>query len=566
MKKRLSMLLCIMLMLVPTLALAESFSATEQGFAGDVTVTLTIEGDKLTDVAIVGDMETPTVGGEAMPKLAEAMLEGNRVDVDGVAGATFTSGAVLKAAQNALEASGIQLVANEVVRAEANVEDETTDVLVIGGGAGGMAAAISATEAGAKVILVEKLAILGGCSAMSGGVFTRAAVESDGENAMSGEDLYAFLMSESKDRADSDLVHLYVDRSVDTFNWVYDNMVQHPENQSRYAMIPESIVSPWLPGSGGELFSDILAYAQGMGIDIRTETPATALITDDAGRVIGATVTTPDGATQNIYAKGGVVLATGGFASSKEMLAKYSTPGAEQIASYASAGAVGDGLNMAEAIGAKVHFTDDWDTCGSFSLAFTGYATAQMHYPMLVNSKGERFVNEASIQPTVYTEMRHQIANGCENAFWFITDDNIEPDTQWLVDNAGGVRAETVEDVAAIIGVPTEDIQAAIDAYNANAGTDDDPFGKPAAYEKGVQAPYTVIFTQPMRTTTIGGLSITTSAEVMTEDGGVVPGLYACGEVANSNFYGTIYTCGTALGSAIIFGRVAGQSAAAAAE
>ena len=565
MKKLVCLLLCLML-LVPALAVAESFSATEAGFGGDVTVTLTIEGDKLTDVAITGENETETVGGAAIPLLAEAMLAANSVEVDGIAGATFTSNAVLAAAKSALDAAGITLVASVTAQESATVEDETTDVLVIGAGGGGLSAAISATEAGASVILVEKLALVGGCSAMSGGVFTRAAVETDSDPAMSGEELYEFLMSESEDRADSDLVHLYVDNSIDTFNWVYDNMVAHPENQSRYAMIPESIVSPWLPGSGGELVHDIQAYAEGLGIDIRTETPATALITDDTGRVIGATVTTPSGATQNIYANGGVILATGGFASSPEMLAKYSTPGAETIASYASAGVVGDGLVMAEVVGAKVHFTDDWDTCGSFTLAFTGYATAQMHYPMLLNSNGERFVNEASIQPTVYTEMRHQIANGCENAFWFITDDNIEPDTQWLVDNAGGVKVDTVEEIAEIIGAPVETVQASIDAYNANAGTDNDPFGKPATYEVGVQAPYTVIFSQPMRTTTIGGLSITTSCEVMAADDGVVPGLYACGEVANSNFYGTVYTCGTALGSAIIFGRIAGANAAAAAK
>ena len=560
-KQFLTLMVCLALCFCGT-AIAESYTATADGFHGEVSVTLTIDGTSLTEVAIEGANETPAVGGAAMEKLREAMLKGNRVDVDAVAGATVTSNAALKAAAEALAASGVQLTAKDAGQQSAVREDETTDVLVIGGGGAGLTAAISAKEAGADVILVEKLSILGGCSAMSGGVFTRAAVEADGENAMSGEELYAFLMETSENRADETIVRKYVDSSIDTFNWIYDNMVKNPETASRYAMIPESIVSPRLPGGGGEIMGDIAEYAAAQGIDIRMETQGVELIAQD-GKVVGAVVRYADGGEQTIYANGGVVLATGGFPSSADKLSMYSTPGAEKIASYASAGVVGDGLDMASKVGAKVEFTDDWDTCGSFTLAFTGYTTSQMHYMALLNSQGKRFVNEANIQPTIYTAMRHEIANGCENSFWFLTDDKIEPDTQWLMDHAGAVKAESVEELAQITGVPAQNLQETIDAYNAAAGTDTDQFGKPANYNKGISAPYTVVFVQPMRTTTIGGLSITDHAQVIGSDGGVIEGLYAAGEVANKNFYGTIYTCGTAFGHALVYGRIAGANAAA---
>lgn len=563
MSKRLfSLIACLLLVCFAGAAMAESFTAAAAGFGGEVTVTLTIEGDTLTNVAIEGAGETPAIGGAAMEKLAEAMLVGNRVDVDAIAGATVTSNAVLTAAADALTASGAALTAKDTAAEVAVREDETTDVLVIGGGGAGLAAAISAREAGANVILVEKLSFLGGCSAMSGGVITRAAVEADGEGNMGAEELYEFLMGESDQLADADIVRKYVDTSVDTFNWIYDNMVKHPEGAYRFAMIPESIVSPRLPGSGGEIMGDIADYAYQLGADIRLEVTATDLIAEN-GKVIGAVVRYADGGEQKIYAKGGVVLATGGFASSTEKLAQYSTPGAEKIASYASAGTVGDGLDMAGKVGAKIDFIEDWDTCGSFTLAFTGYDTGRMHDLVLLNSVGERFISEANIQPTIYTAMRHEIAKGYENAFWFLVDDNIDANTQWLVDNAGAVKAADVAELAAITGAPVETLRATIDAYNAAAGTDNDAFGKPAVYNKGIQAPYTVVFAQPMRTTTIGGLSITTDAEVIAEDGSVVEGLYAAGELANKNFFGTVYTCGTAFGHAVIYGRVAGASAAA---
>lgn len=539
-----------------------SATATAEGFGGEVAVTLEILDGTLTKVEIVGENETPSVGGQAIEQLPDIMMNANSVEVDTVAGATITSTAILEAAAQALKNSGQTLNAVEGGQAAAKVlEDETVDVLVVGGGGAGLAAAISAKEEGVNVVLVEKLSFLGGCSAMSGGVITRAAVESDEEPAMSGEELLDFLMETSENRADRDLVATYVDSSVDTYNWIYDNMVPNPQDAARYPMVPESIVSPRLPGGGGEIMADIQAYAEKIGVDIRLQTSAVELVMD-GNAVTGAKVRTADGSEQTIYAKGGVILATGGFPSSPEKLAQYSTPGAEKIASYSSAGTVGDGLDMAAAANARIIFNDDWDTCGSFSLAFTGYDTAQMHYMMLMDDRGERFVNEANIQPTIYTAMRHQIADGAEG-FWFLTDNNIEPDTQWLVDNAGAKTAETIEELSEITGISVEKLTDTIQKYNAAAGTDNDAFGKPANYNKGLTAPYTVVATSPTRTTTIGGLSITTDAEVYDVNGGTIPGLYAAGELANSNFYGTIYTCGTAFGSALVFGRIAGQNAAA---
>ena len=111
-KQFLTLMVCLALCFCGT-AIAESYTATADGFHGEVSVTLTIDGTSLTEVAIEGANETPAVGGAAMEKLREAMLKGNRVDVDAVAGATVTSNAALKAAAEALAASGVQLTAKD---------------------------------------------------------------------------------------------------------------------------------------------------------------------------------------------------------------------------------------------------------------------------------------------------------------------------------------------------------------------------------------------------------------------------------------------------------------------
>ena len=108
-KKVLCLMLSLSLLVMPLVGQAESFSSSAKGFGGDVTVTLDVDGDKLSDVRIEGTEETPAVGGAAMEKLAEKMLSSNTVAVEAVSGATFTSNAVLAAAEAALTASGATL-------------------------------------------------------------------------------------------------------------------------------------------------------------------------------------------------------------------------------------------------------------------------------------------------------------------------------------------------------------------------------------------------------------------------------------------------------------------------
>ena len=372
-RRLISLITCLLLICFAGTAMAESYTASAVGFHGDVTVTLTIEGDTLTDVAIEGAGETPAIGGAAMEKLKEAMIAGNSVNVDVIASATVTSNAVLSAANEALAASGATLAAKEIVTEAVVREDETTDVLIIGGGAAGLAAAVSASEKGAEVILVEKLAFLGGCSAMSSGVITRAAVETDAADDMNADALYDFLMETAGYKAEPEMVRFYVDHSAEMFDWIY-SMVADPTATSRYAMVPETIVGIEYDHGAGAMLNDMAKVASDKGADIRLEVSATELIME-GGKVVGAVVRYADGGEQKIYAKGGVVMATGGFASSTEKLAKYSTPGAENIGSYASAGTVGDGIDMAEAIGAQLRFNEDWDTVGSWTLGLAGYET-----------------------------------------------------------------------------------------------------------------------------------------------------------------------------------------------
>ena len=169
--KNIQKALCLMLVLCLTFvagaALAQDYTATEKGFGGDVTVTLTIENNEIVAAKAEGASETEGVGSKAIENLPAAMVEQNSVKVDTVASATITSNAVLAAAEKALAEAGLKpedLAGKEVTKEVQLAEPtfENPDVIVVGAGSSGVNAAIAAANAGAKVYLIEKNDDVGG--------------------------------------------------------------------------------------------------------------------------------------------------------------------------------------------------------------------------------------------------------------------------------------------------------------------------------------------------------------------------------------------------------------------
>ena len=540
-------------------------TGTAHGFGGDVTVSLTVEGDKLTEVKVEGANESLTIGSVVVDEMGKKMVEANSIDVDSYSGATVTSAAVKSAAAKALEAAGVDKnILTPVEAKEENLEKVTTDVLVIGGGGAGIAAAVAAKEEGKDVVLLEKLSILGGNTALSGGVITRAATEGDPEGTMTADELYDFYMETTGGKPDAEVVRRYVDESVETTKWVH-SMGSGVKETQRFRTTPETImaIQP-AQNSGRGLVAPMIEEVHEVGVDVRLNMAAEELIVED-GRVVGVKAKNRQGKVQEFYANQGVILATGGFPANKEMLAKYSTLGADQAYTSCSVGTVGDGITMAEQIGAAIKFGENWDNIGSNSQLTAPY---MMAFPqlnaLLVNSSGKRFISEDAQRPTIYNEMLQQIAAG-EDAFYFVFDKNtIGEGVEAFLENGEAFVADTLEELAEKMEVPVEEFMKTVERYNELTGQEDPDFNKPSKFMLGVQeGPYYAAKTWPIRTSTIGGLVIDKDAHVLDSDNQVIEGLYAAGEVANYSFFHSVYsTCGSAVGHAVIYGRIAGQNAA----
>ena len=147
-----------------------TYDATAQGFGPDgITVTVTVSENEILSVDIVGDSETPALGGVAVAEMGAKMVEAQTPNVDGVSGASVSSGAIIAAATEALEAAGADIAALDANRKDSSAEPVekteetlTTDIVIVGAGGAGMTAAIKATQAGKDVILLEKMSYAGG--------------------------------------------------------------------------------------------------------------------------------------------------------------------------------------------------------------------------------------------------------------------------------------------------------------------------------------------------------------------------------------------------------------------
>ena len=205
-----------------------TFAAEAQGFGGAVKVEITVSGGEISGVAITGENETPALGGVAVDTMDDAILAAGTPNVDGVAGATVTSTAIRTAATEALEAAGAdiaELDANRKDAAEETAHEEkelACDVVVVGAGGAGMSAAITVHEAGLSVIILEKMAYVGGNTTKATGGMNAAETHYQAESGItdSVDQFVEDTMKGGHDINNPDLVRTMAERSAAGIDWL----------------------------------------------------------------------------------------------------------------------------------------------------------------------------------------------------------------------------------------------------------------------------------------------------------------------------------------------------------
>ncbi len=624
MKILLAVTLCLALFLMGSFALAAgytagTYTAEAAGNNGPVKVSVTVTADAITEIVVTEHAETAGLSDAPIKNIPAEIVEYQSLAVDTISGATNTSKAILTAVEAAIEQAGgdiAALKAVEIVKAPVEDVEATYDVVVLGGGGAGLTASISAAQSGAKVILVEKTAALGGNTLIAGQGFNAADPDRQSKMTMDPglrQELESYLELDPADFGAFAEVLETVKGQIKEYlasgeTYQFDSIELHMLHNymgSKRTGLDGTVIEPdlaltrvfaenalsslqWLESIGaawedqtitilgalwprshmlstGNVIPTLEAAALEAGVEIVYNTAATELIMED-GKVTGAKAVTNDGANVTLHANKGVVLATGGFAANAAMVAEYNNywPGLTDSAKTTNAPTLtGDGILMAKAIGADLtgmEFTQMIPTAspadGSLFTAVGGSAEIMA----FVNKEGKRFVSEYEERDVISKAAFEQ-----EDALFFIIADK---DLASTVDYSGleaagyVYSANTLEELAEKIGVPADTFVAEIERYNSFCATGvDEDFGKPYFGPAIDEAPFVATPRSPALHHTMGGVKINTEAEVISTEGEIIPGLYAAGEVCGGIHAGNRLG-GNAMTDFLVYGRIAGENAA----
>ena len=543
-----------------------------QGRNGPVEVEITATADRIYGIRVLNHQESDGIGTEAARLLPGKIYESQSLLVDSISGATISSDAIKEAISNALTSGGFDPAVFMVeVAAAAPVERTPVtldcDVVVVGAGGAGLTASVLATQQGQKVILLEKMPFVGGNSLRAEGGMNAAGTNLEKELGLDDSTVENF--TEDTLRlghylADPELVRTLAENSSDAIEWLKTVGASFTGVKAtggcegrKYLHQPEGGVAV-----GEYLVAKLKTQVEKLGIDVRVNTKATEILMDN-GQAVG--VLAED--AEHIYtinAKS-VVLTTGGFGANFELMASFDPSLANAVTTNHS-GAQGDGIMMAQAIGAdtvdmdqiQLHPTVIQSDGSLVSESFRSLGA------IVVNTQGKRFVNDLAGRDVVSQAELKQPDGYC----FIIFDQNLVDHlalSQRFIDGGYTISGKTYEELAKNMGLSAEAQQNFVNTMNtwnqSVANGIDEEFGRNNGMDDDLStAPYYAIKIAPGIHHTMGGIKINTSAEVIDTDGNVIPGLFAAGETTGG-IHGGNRVGGNAVCDFIVFGRIAGQSA-----
>lgn len=547
------------------------YSSVTPGHNGDITVEVTFDDNSITNIKVIDHKETYGIGyglsTAPIDSLPSKIIETQSLAVDSVASATITSNALKRAVGDCVNQAGgdSSALQNVAVSNDNKDEEYTADIVVIGAGAAGLAAAVTAKEAGANVIIMEKVGIPGGSTTRSGGKILAAGTTYQKELGIedNADLMYQYLMSFDHDGLMNEtLVRQFCDNSLENFNWLLDRGTLIEDVEPIHSSLPTWRVHNALGGGGmtvgfgGQYIVPLNNEFEADGGKVIYNCEANELLTEN-GAVTGVKGVRKDGTTVTVKADS-VIICTGGYEHNEEMMARYAAFLPDNSASACPKTNVGDGLIMAEKVGAQIFDSEGLQV--SYRDGKTGVGLFE-ETGLIVTDKGVRVSNEYSYKEHVATGIAEAPS---PYGYYIATANDPNKTVQYAMTVDSTFKASTLDELASLTGMDPETIKATVARYNelCEKGVDED-FGKPAEYMIPVEGDmYYAMKLEPGSCVNFGGLVINENAEVLDNNNNVIPGLYAAGEVAFTGLFATEYPCcGMAIGSAIFYGRTAAQTA-----
>lgn len=462
------------------------------------------------------------------------------------------------------------------------IPETRTDVVVVGGGAAGLSAALHAAERGAEVIVLEKLDAVGGSLRITSGTMSAANTRMQEEQGIddSIESYYMDIMREGDFKGDSELVMKYCETATEVVDWFSkqelwscpDGAVFAPEHtlysqaRSYKPVAPEGYKSAALA-----ILVDAVEGHSG-SIEVLLETEVVELVADDDGAVMSVVAVDTDGSRRRFRGSRGVIVATGGFHANPAMMEQYAE-GARHYITGGLPSADGRGIAMVSEIGGAItqeamswipSYPMGFETKPGQGIIFT--SKTQINGGIQVNLDGERFVDETATN-VVREEALPKQPDGVMFEVFDETIKNATLDHPFYGNflraavARGGflVQADTIEGLAEDIGVDPQALRDTVDTYNGYvaAGKDED-FGREITNNID-DPPFYALRLKPIALMTMGGIQVNEKMQVVDNLQNPIPGLYAAGECVGG-IWGTLPSSGTGVTGAVVFGKLAGEA------
>lgn len=567
------------LMSAAAVAAPVTTQGTGVGKHGDMTVAVTFDNGRIQAIEIVKEAENPVLAKKVYTDLKAAVIASNSADLDAISGATFSSKGFLDAVKDAAKKAGVTLSkadAKAIKKVVKNIPAVSNyDVVVIGAGGAGFSAAIEAKNAGANVVLLEKMPAVGGNSLISGAEMNAARNWVQPKLGIlddSAERHAADTFKGGDKKGDMKVINVMTANALDAAKWCRDYLGVRFEDDNLFFFGGHSRKRALIPvgHTGTEFIAKFQAKADELGIPVITDMKAEELIKDKTGRVVGVKATS-HGATYTFNAKGGVVLATGGFGANKAMVKKYNPKIDERFKTTDAPGTTGEALYMAKRAGAQLvnmGYIQTYPTCDPISGVIELIADSRFDGAIMLNQEGKRFVEELERRDVLSEAILKQTGNYC----WVLWNDNIgkisntvkEHPTEYEAFTKQGIMATCpdLKCIADFTKMPLKQLESTVKRVSSMAGKGNDKdFHHRGGLMDMSEGQYYVIKAVPSTHHTMGGVRINEKAQALTAKGQVIPGLWAAGEVTGVT-HGTNRLGGNAYTDIIVFGRIAGEAAA----